>query len=464
MRVKWARRGILGVAKLAVFVLDRRKKPLMPCPPKRAQLLLERGRAVVRTRYPFTIRLKDRVGGETQPVRLRFDPGSKTTAIAVVRDEGTKRTPAVLSLIDLTHRGRRISKHLNARRAFRRRRRGANLRYRAPRFNHRGGDRAGWLPPSLRHRIDTCMSRVKRLRRWVPVTGIAAERVRFDMQLLENPEISGVAYQWGTPAGHEAREYVLGRGGHRCAYCGVVNAPLNLDPVIPRANGGSNRPSNLVPACVPGNEAKGATPVEVFLADRQDVLARIKKQIKAPLNDAAAVKATRRAVYESLAATGLPAEVSSGGRSKFNRSRFGIPKGHALDAVCVREMESPTGWRKLDDRAKATGRGTSCRTKLKANGCPRGSCKRNKRVHGFQTGGMKRADVPKGEKAVIHVGRLAIRAHGPFNLGSVTDINWKHVRLLQRSDGFGYAVSATPVNPLNVSNPRPKGRVPIWSL
>ena len=30
---------------MAVFVLDRRKKPLMPCSEKRARIMLERGRA-----------------------------------------------------------------------------------------------------------------------------------------------------------------------------------------------------------------------------------------------------------------------------------------------------------------------------------------------------------------------------------------------------------------------------------
>jgi len=50
---------------MAVFVLDRKKQPLMPCTEKRARLLLERGRAVVVRLHPFTIRLKDRIGGET---------------------------------------------------------------------------------------------------------------------------------------------------------------------------------------------------------------------------------------------------------------------------------------------------------------------------------------------------------------------------------------------------------------
>src|SRR5438093_10251876 len=62
---------------MSVFVVDRHKKPLMPCSEKRARLLLERGKAVVHRRYPFTIRLKERVGGAVQPVRLKVDPGAQ---------------------------------------------------------------------------------------------------------------------------------------------------------------------------------------------------------------------------------------------------------------------------------------------------------------------------------------------------------------------------------------------------
>jgi hypothetical protein len=51
----------------------------MPCSEKRARLLLGRGRAAVVRAYPFTIRLKDRAGDVTQPLRIKIDPGSKTT-------------------------------------------------------------------------------------------------------------------------------------------------------------------------------------------------------------------------------------------------------------------------------------------------------------------------------------------------------------------------------------------------
>jgi RRXRR protein len=84
----WARKGLFGVQKLAVFVLDKRKKPLMPCFEKRARLLLTRGRAVVHRGYRFTIRLKDRIAGEVQTVRVvvRAEvPNGKKAALHVGR-------------------------------------------------------------------------------------------------------------------------------------------------------------------------------------------------------------------------------------------------------------------------------------------------------------------------------------------------------------------------------------------
>jgi 5-methylcytosine-specific restriction endonuclease McrA len=423
---------------LSVLVLDKRKRPVMPCSEKRARLLLERGRAVVHRRYPFTIRLKDRVGGDVQPVRVKLDPGSRTTGIAVVADEDGNTPARVLCLFELAHRGRQISEALTARRAFRRRRRGVNLRYRAPRFDNRRKPQ-GWLAPSLQHRVDTCISWLTRLHRLAPVSALSVERVRFDTQLLENPEISGVGYQQGTLAGYEIREYVFEKFGRHCAYCGITDVPLNLDHIHPRSRGGSNRVSNLVAACIPCNTDKGARPIEQFLAGKPALLARIKAQARAPLRDAAAVNATRWALYASLADTGLPVEASSGGRTKFNRSRLGIPKTHALDAACVGEVGALVGWQQPTLAIKASGRGDYCRTKLTAHGFPRGYCMRTKSVRGFQTGDIVRAEVPTGKKAGTHVGRVAVRGSGSFRVGNADGINAKYCKLLHRADGYCYA-------------------------
>ena len=407
----------------------------MPCSEKRARLLLERGRAVVVKRYPFVIRLRDRVGGETQPVRIKLDPGSKTTGIAVVTEAGSNKPSKVLCLFELQHRGRQISEKLNARRAFRRRRRHAHTWYRAARFANRRRPE-GWLAPSLQHRVDTTLSWVRRLRSLIPITGIATELVRFDTQALENPEIGGVAYQQGALAGYEVREYLLEKWQRVCAYCGVRDVPLNIDHIHPRSRAGSDRVSNLALACVPCNTQKGAQPVEAFLAGRPGVLARIKAQAKAPLKDAAA--ATRWALYGALKATGLPVELASGGRTKFNRCRLGVPKTHALDAACVGKVEALVGWQIPALTIKATGRGSYCRTRLDKYGFPRGYCLRTKRVGGFKTGDVVRAVVPRGKNTGTHIGRVAVRARGSFNIGSVQDLSVKYCTLISRGDGYGY--------------------------
>jgi len=428
---------------MSVFVLDARKRPLMPCSEKRARLLLSRGRARVARRYPFTIRLVDvRVEDCTlQPVRIKLDPGSKTTGIAVVREEGGNKPTAVLFLAELAHRGRQISEKLTARAAFRRRRRSKNLRYRPARFDNRTKP-AGWLAPSLRHRVETTMSWVARFRRLAPVTGLATELVSFDMQAMQNPEISGVEYQHGTLAGMECREYLLAKWDRACAYCGCVGVPLNIDHIHPRSRGGSDRISNLTLACIPCNEAKGARPVEEFLAKQPKALARIKAQAKRPLKDAAAVNSTRWALHTALRATGLPVEAASGGRTKWNRTRLGVPKTHALDAACVGSVEALSGWAVPSLAIKATGRGAYQRTRLNAYGFPRGYLTRSKRIRGFQTGDMVRADVPNGKKAGVHIGRVAVRATGSFNIqtltGVVQGVNAKYCTALSRADGYSY--------------------------
>jgi 5-methylcytosine-specific restriction endonuclease McrA len=404
---------------------------------------------------PFVIRLVDRSVGTCtmQRLRIKLDPGSKTTGLALVRDTEhvdiatgeIQRGAGVLNLFELVHRGRQISEALTARRAMRRRRRG-NLRYRAPRFLNRTRP-AGWHAPSLQHRVDTSMAWVRRLIRWAPLTAVSSELVRFDMQALENPEIAGIEYQQGTLAGYEVREYLLAKWGRKCAYCDAENVPLQIEHIHPKARGGTNRVSNLTLGCSACNRKKAALPIEVFLAKDRMRLAAILAQAKRPLKDAAAVNATRWALVQSLKATGLPVELASGGRTKFNRTRLGIPKTHALDAVCVGEVTTVRAWQKPTLAVKCAGRGSYQRTRLDKYGFPRGYLTRSKRVHGFQTGDLVRAVVPSGKKAGTHVGRVAVRVTGNFNIQAagevVQGIAHRHCRLVQRSDGYGYSRIAT---------------------
>jgi hypothetical protein len=215
------------------------------------------------------------------------------------------------------------------------------------------------------------------------VSAISLEHVRFDMQAMQNPDISGIAYQQGELAGYEVREYLLEKWERRCAYCGIKDVPLNVEHICPRSRGGSDRVSNLCLACRRCNEAKGARSIEDFLRDKPDVLTRVLAHAKTPLGAAAAINATRWALVDVLRLGGLPLELASGSRTKFNR---------------------------------------------------------------FQTGDIVRATVPCGKKAGEHVGRVAVRASGSFNVQTSTavvqGISWRYCRVLSRGDGYTYHVWA----------------------
>jgi RRXRR protein len=184
------RKGSRGVQR--VFVLDRRGNPLMPCQPARARELLRKARA------------------------------------KVVRH--------VLFRLEVEHRSQSIHQKLQQRADYRRRRRSANLRHRAPRFNNRTKP-ASRLAPSLRSRVQHLTTWATRLQRWAPVTVLDVETVRFDTHLLTNPDVTGIGYQHGPLAGFEVREYLLFKFGHKCVYCDATDRPLNIDHLLARPNG-----------------------------------------------------------------------------------------------------------------------------------------------------------------------------------------------------------------------------------
>jgi 5-methylcytosine-specific restriction endonuclease McrA len=417
-----------------VFVLAADRQPLTPCSAARARLLLKAGRAAVLRRFPFTIILKASPSdGVLQPIRFKTDPGSKTTGIALVHE----KNGVVLWAAELTHRGQAIKSSLDSRRALRRSRRNRKTRYRKPRFLNRTKPQ-GWLAPSLQHRVLTIQTWFNRLRKLAPIETISQELVRFDMQKMANPEILGVEYQQGELFGYEVREYLLEKFNRQCAYCDAKDAPLQVEHILARAKGGTNRVSNLTLACYPCNKAKGKLDIKVFLAKNSERLKKILAQAKAPLKDAAAVNSTRWALFQMFKASGLPVEVGTGGRTKFNRTKQGLPKEHWLDAACVGESGAKidvAGIKPLLIRAMGHGSRQMCQTDK--FGFPKSHRTGIKKHFGFETGDLVRADVPKGKFKGKHVGRITVRARPSFRLGTA-DIHPKYLQILQHKDGYAY--------------------------
>ena len=417
-----------------VFVLDTEKRPLNPVQPGQARRLLKAEKAAVFRKYPFTIILKVAVTATPESITLKIDPGSKTTGIALV--QGGK----VIFGAELTHRGQSIAASIDSRRSLRRSRRNRHTRYRQARFLNRTRKK-GSLAPSLQHRVETTLTWVNKLRTLAPIGLIVQELVRFDLQQLENPEISGVEYQQGELQGYEVREYLLNKWNRKCAYCDAENLALQVEHIHPKAKGGSNRISNLCLACSKCNQKKGTKNIEQFLSKKPDILKQLLAQAKRPLKDAAAVNSTRWALFSRLKETGISVLTGSGGLTKFNRVRLKLPKTHWLDAACVGQIESLEILTNKPLLIKATGHGTRQLCRTDKFGFPTRYVPRKKFVKGFQTGDIVKAVVTNGKKIGKYVGRVAVRSTGSFNISVpelVQGISYKYCQTVHHKDGYGY--------------------------
>ena len=451
-----------------VITLDKRKKPLGTCSERRARILLTKKRACVYKYYPFTIIIKDidvRTFEKKEEYRVKIDPGAKYTGIAVVRLSDN----AMVFAQQIEHRGEQVKKNLDTRRGCRRNRRNRETRYRHPKWGNKQLPKGtkpkydtsrpeGWLPPSVKSVADNIIIWVARLRKLFNITQCSFEAVRFDTQLMDNPDIEGVQYQQGELFGYEVKEYLLDKFGHVCQYCGGLSGDpiLEWEHIVPKSRGGSNSVKNATLSCRTCNQEKGSrTPQEwkdAIKAKTKLAEARCKGIDNVLANKPAGVSnrycawvsASRRYVENALFAMFDTVECASGGRTKYNREKLGLPKDHHYDALCVGAVPK-TGYKDLTNGycfiAKAIGRGSRLRGQINKCGIitvkyPKGP----KRRLGFQTGDIVRADVPKGKYAGIHVGRVLTRARGAFDIrkadGSLVASNYKYCKMLQRDNGY----------------------------
>lgn len=419
-----------------VFLVDTNRQPLNPITPKQARKLLEKGKAAVLRQFPFTLILKTAVENPTiYPLTLKIDPGSKVTGIAILSGD------VVIWAAELEHRGQSIKNDLESRKASRNSRRARKTRYRKPRFDNRKRTLC-WIPPSLLHRVQTTQTWVNRLIRFSPIKEIYLERVKFDLTKMQNPEVSGIEYCQGELVGYEIREYMLEKWNRQCFYCGAKNVPLQIEHIIPKSKGGSNRASNLTLACECCNQKKADQDVEQFLKGKPKKLHLLKEQAKKPLKDATAVNATRNKLLNTLKDI-LPVTTGSGAQTKMNRIRLNLRKEHWIDAACVGEVSNIILGTDQPLLIKSTGQGNRQYANVNKFGFPKSHKTGEKTFFGFTTGDIVQAFVTQGKKVGNYIGRVAVRKTGSFNITTNTDkiqgISHKYCRIIHRCDGYSYS-------------------------
>lgn len=248
---------------MAVAVISRTGKKLMPTSEYRDRRLLKSGKAVKHSFDPFTIRLTEREDGNVQPIEVCVDTGYIHIGISA---KSENHEYLALQVDTLTNERERHE----AQKTYRCTRRNRK-RYRKPRFDNRRRDKEGkWLPPSLEHKKDVHIQRIKRICDVMPVTDITMEMGNFDTQVLKaieegRPLPEGKDYQHGERYGIATlREAVFSRDNYTCQCCGRSikdHAILHAHHAKYRSQGGTDRIGNVVTVCekchTPANHQPG---------------------------------------------------------------------------------------------------------------------------------------------------------------------------------------------------------------
>ena len=302
---------------LRIPVLNIRGKPLMPTTPAKARHLLEQRKAKVIKRKPFVIQLTIATGETKQKITLGIDSGYSQVGFSA------KTEKEELISGELTLR-KDVSKKLEERKRYRKQKRN-KLWYREARFDNRVISKE-LLAPSIQHKLDTHVRLIEKIKSLLPITKTIIEIANFDTQKMQNPEISGIKYQQGELQGYHIREYLLDKFGRKCAYCNQKGVPLEVEHIIPKSKGGSNRASNLTISCSKCNLEKGTLTVEEF------GFHNIQKLAKQSLKATAFMNVVRKRLTRQV-----NADETFGYITKYRRIRYNLNKSHVNDAFVIAE-------------------------------------------------------------------------------------------------------------------------------
>lgn len=211
-----------------VYVLADTGEPLMPCENVVARLLLKQGKAKVKRRTPFTIKLLYDSKKFVQALTLGVDTGSSHVGTAVAAENGD-----ILYLSDMEIRND-ITERMQRRMKYRRMRRNRKTRYRKARWlNRKNSMKSDRFSPTMRSKFDAHDREIKHVRSILPVTRLVLETGTFDPHLMKNPALKNPYYRhWGYQKGPNygyanTKAKVLVRDNYTCQYCkGKKKDPL----------------------------------------------------------------------------------------------------------------------------------------------------------------------------------------------------------------------------------------------
>jgi len=299
---------------MEVYVLSKKGKPLMPCKPVIARLLLKDGKAKCVKRTPFTIKLLVDTTEYKQKVVAGMDTGSKMIGCAAIANDKVIYQSEVQVRQD-------VSKKMSQRKMYRKNRRSKKTRYRKPRWQNRASMRKdNRLAPSIKSKVESHLREKRFVESILPVSKWIVETASFDIHKITNPKVGRWDYQNGNQKGfYNVKAYILHRDDYKCQECGTKEGKLHVHHIVFRSNGGTNSPDNLIALC----------------ADCHEKVHRGEFEIKGAKNktkhatEVGVVKSQLRKQFDKF-------EETFGYDTKYKREQIlQLPKSHYYDAVAI---------------------------------------------------------------------------------------------------------------------------------
>lgn len=303
-----------------VYVISTENKPLMPCSPAIARLLLKQGKAKCIKRSPFTIKLLYETTEYTQELTLGVDTGSSKVGSAVVSDNGEV---VYVSEVEIRND---IADKMTQRSKYRRNRRNRKTRYRKPRWlNRKNSIKKDRFSPTMISKLNSHMKEINFIKSILPISKIIIETATFDPHALKNPSVlkNKWLYQKGINYGFaNTRAFVLDRDRYTCQNCKgeKKDKRLEVHHIIFRKNGGSDEEENLITLCKTCHDSL-----------HNGDIALNGGKVKGQLKHATQMNSIRVQLLRLLP----QAEESFGFITKEHRQLIGLPKEHYMDAIAI---------------------------------------------------------------------------------------------------------------------------------
>lgn len=308
---------------MRVFVKNMRGQALMPCSQRKARLLLKQKKAKIVGYKPFTIQLCYATGEAKQEVTVGIDEGARHIGVAIVSQNKVLAKGEVELRQD-------VHSLLLTRAQYRRGRRFRKTRYRRARFLNRRKPE-GWLPPSIRAKLDTNFNWINKFCSLVPNPKLRIEVGKFDVAKMINPDIHGVDYQHGQTYGYyDVRYFVFARDEYTCQVCKKKNKILHTHHIVYRSEGGTDRADNLITVCTDCHTSENHKTGGIlykWMKERK----KTKQYKEPPFMNTLRIWTFRK--YPN-------AEITYGSETSHRRKELGLEKTHYNDAIAITGVKS----------------------------------------------------------------------------------------------------------------------------